>query len=334
MFIVQSYGIAVLFCVITMLCWGSWGNTQKLAAKTWRPELFYWDYVLGIVLMSLVFAFTLGSTGSEGRSFLDDVRQAESGSLVSALIGGVVFNLANILLISAIAIAGLSVAFPVGIGIALVWGVIANYIKVPTGDFTLIITGVVLISIGILVNAAAYRRLSQMENKLSGKGLIVSVIAGILMAQFYGFVVDSMTLDFADPAAGKLTPYTAIVAFSLGILGSNFIFNTVLMRMPVQGEPVTYGQYFAGTLGNHLTGVLGGAIWCVGMTFSIIASEKAGPAISYGLGQGAVLVAAMWGVFIWKEFKAAPRGTNGYLALMFAAFVFGLACIIYSKIAQ
>jgi glucose uptake protein len=334
MFIVQSYGVAVLFCVITMLCWGSWGNTQKLAAKTWRSELFYWDYVLGIVWMSLVFAFTLGSTGSEGRSFLDDARQADSNSLMSALIGGVVFNLANILLISAIAIAGLSVAFPVGIGIALVWGVIANYIKVPAGDFTLIITGVVLISVGILVNAAAYRRLSRIENKLSGKGLIISVIAGILMAQFYGFVVDSMTLEFANPAAGKLTPYTAIVAFSIGILASNFIFNTVLMRMPVQGQPVTYSQYFAGTLGNHLTGILGGAIWCVGMTFSIIASEKAGPAISYGLGQGAVLVAAMWGVFIWKEFKAAPKGTSGYLALMFVAFVFGLGCIIYSKIVQ
>jgi glucose uptake protein len=332
MFIVQSYGVAVLFCVITMLCWGSWGNTQKLAAKTWRSELFYWDYVLGIVLMSLVFAFTLGSSGSEGRSFLDDVRQADSSSIISALIGGVVFNLANILLISAIAIAGLSVAFPVGIGIALVWGVIANYIKVPTGDFTLIIVGVVLISVGILVNAAAYRRLSRNENKLSGKGLIISVVAGILMAQFYGFVVDSMTLEFSVPAEGKLTPYTAIVAFSFGILASNFIFNTVLMRMPVQGEPVTYGQYFAGTLKNHFTGILGGAIWCVGMTFSIIASEKAGPAISYGLGQGAVLVAAMWGVFIWKEFKAAPKGTNGYLALMFVAFVFGLGCIIYSKI--
>ena len=154
MFIVQSYGVAVLFCVITMLCWGSWGNTQKLAAKTWRSELFYWDYVLGIVLMSLVFAFTLGSTGDEGRGFLVDVRQADGDSLLAAAIGGVVFNLANILLISAIAIAGLSVAFPVGIGIALVWGVIANYIKVPTGDFTLIITGVVLISVGILVNAA------------------------------------------------------------------------------------------------------------------------------------------------------------------------------------
>lgn len=333
MFIVQSYGVAVFFCVVTMLCWGSWGNTQKLAAKTWRAELFYWDYVLGIMLMSLVFAFTLGSIGEQGRSFVSDLRQADNSSIIFALIGGVVFNLANILVISAIAIAGLSVAFPVGIGIALVWGVIANYIKVPSGDFTLIITGVILISIGIIVNAMAYRRLSGNEKSLSAKGLILSVVGGILMAQFYGFVVDSMTLDFSNPTPGKLTPYTAIVAFSVGILLSNFIFNTVFMRMPVQGQPVTYGDYFGGAFKDHLTGVLGGAIWCVGMTFSIIASEKAGPAISYGLGQGAVLVAALWGVFVWKEFKAAPRGTNAYLAVMFLTFVVGLGCIIYSKMA-
>ena len=151
------------------------------------------------------------------------------------------------------------------------------------------------------------------------------------MAQFYGFVVGGMITDFSQPETGKLTPYTAVVVFSLGILISNFLFNTVLMRNPVQGEPVGYAEYFKGKFGNHITGILGGMIWCVGMTFSIIASEKAGPAISYGLGQGAVLVAAMWGVFIWKEFKAAPKGTNGYLVAMFACFVVGLGLIIYSK---
>ena len=331
MFIIQNYPTAVIFCVITMLCWGSWGNTQKLAARTWRSELFYWDYVLGIVLMSLLFAFTLGSSGSEGRSFADDFNQANASSIQTVFIGGIIFNLANILLIAAISIAGLSVAFPVGIGIALVWGVIDNYVRVPAGNFTVIFTGVILISIGIVVNALAYKKLTAGIQRVSTKGLVISVIAGVLMAQFYGFVVGGMITDFSQPEAGKLTPYTAIVVFSLGILISNFLFNTVLMRSPVQGESVGYAEYFKGKFGNHITGILGGMIWCVGMTFSIIASEKAGPAISYGLGQGAVLVAAMWGVFIWKEFKAAPRGTNGYLVAMFACFVVGLGLIIYSK---
>ncbi len=335
MFIIESYTAAVIFCFITMLCWGSWANTQKLAEQSWRFELFYWDYVIGILLMSLLFAFTLGSFGENGRGFLADLGQANGESLRSALIGGVVFNLANILLIAAISIAGMSVAFPVGIGIALIWGVLDNYLRIPSGNPTLIFSGVALIAAGIIVNAIAYKKLTGSgaeSQKVSSKGLLISVVAGILMAQFYGFVVNGMVLDFTIPEAGRLTPYTAIVLFSIGIFLSNFIFNTILMKMPVEGTPVTYTAYFKGSFKTHLTGILGGIVWCIGMAFSIIASDKAGPAISYGLGQGAVLVAAVWGVFIWKEFRNAPSGTNVLLYLMFAFFVAGLGLLIYSKI--
>ena len=332
MFILESYSLAVFFCIITMLCWGSWANTQKLAEKSWRFELFYWDYVIGILIMSLLFAFTLGSTGEQGRSFLIDLQQAESSSITSALLGGIIFNLANILLIAAISIAGMSVAFPVGIGLALIWGVIDNYLKVPSGNPALIFSGVILIAIGIVMNALAYKKLTGSDQKVSSKGLMISIIAGILMAQFYGFVVDGMIKDFSTPEAGKLTPYSSIVIFSIGILLSNFLFNTVLMKKPVQGTPVSYSDYFNGNFKSHLTGILGGIIWCIGMSFSIIASDKAGPAISYGLGQGAVLVAAIWGVFIWKEFKGAPKGTNSLLYVMFICFFVGLSLLVYSKI--
>ena len=331
MFILESYSVAVFFCIITMLCWGSWANTQKLAEKSWRFELFYWDYVIGILLLSVVFAFTLGSTGGQGRSFLTDLQQADNSSIQTAVLGGVIFNLANILLIAAISIAGMSVAFPVGIGIALIWGVIDNYLKVPSGNPTLIFSGVILIAIGIVVNALAYKKLTGSVQKVSSKGLIISIIAGILMAQFYGFVVDGMIKNFSVPEVGKLTPYSAILIFSIGVLVSNFLINTILMRKPVQGTPVSYAEYFNGNFKSHLTGILGGIVWCIGMSFSIIASDKAGPAISYGLGQGAVLVAAIWGVFIWKEFKAAPKGTNSLLYVMFVCFFVGLSLLVYSK---
>jgi len=331
MFILESYSLAVLFCIITMLCWGSWANTQKLAEKSWRFELFYWDYVIGILILSLAFAFTLGSSG-EGRSFLADLQQANNNNIQSALIGGIIFNLANILLIAAISIAGMSVAFPVGIGIALIWGVIDNYLKVPAGNPTIIFSGVALIAVGIVVNAMAYKKLTGSAQKVSSRGLLISIIAGILMAQFYGFVVSGMVKNFSDPEVGKLTPYTSIVIFSIGILISNFLFNTIIMKKPVQGTPVSYGDYFNGNFKSHLMGILGGIIWCIGMSFSIIASDKAGPAISYGLGQGAVLVAAIWGVFIWKEFKAAPKGTNTLLYIMFICFFVGLSLLVYSKI--
>lgn len=327
MFILSSYELAIAFTVITMFCWGSWANTQKLAAKNWRFELFYWDYVIGVVLLALIFAFTLGSIGESGRGFLADIKQAELGNIGSALLGGVVFNAANILLVAAIALAGMSVAFPVGIGIALILGVLVNYFGAPQGNATLLFTGVGFVAAAIIIDAIAYGKLGG-SKKASSKGIILSVVAGVLMALFYRFVAASMSTDFVTPEAGKLTGYTAVVFFALGIFASNFVFNTIFMKKPVEGAPVTYKQYFAGDFKTHLMGVLGGIIWCVGMSFSIIAAGKAGYAISYGLGQGATLVAALWGVFIWKEFKGASAAVNRLLGFMFVCFVVGIVLII------
>jgi glucose uptake protein len=331
MFIIQEYTTAVLFCVVTMLCWGSWANTQKLAAASWRFELFYWDYVLGILLTSLLLAFTLGSTGTAGRPFLTDLAQAGSGNLGSALWGGVLFNAANILLGAAIAIAGMSVAFPVGIGLALVIGVVVNYLDAPVGNATLLFSGVALVMGAVLLNAGAYRRLASATAGVSTKGLLLSVVAGVLMGFFYKYVAASMAADFAQPEAGKLTPYTALVAFAGGILLSNFIFNTLLIYRPFVGAPTSVGAYFRGRSRDHAIGLLGGLIWMVGMSFSILASEKAGPAISYGLGQGATVVAALWGIFIWREFRNAPRGTAALLNAMLLCYVAGLGLIIAAR---
>lgn len=331
MFIIQTYPLAVLFCVITMLCWGSWANTQKLAAATWRFELFYWDYVIGIVLLATFFAFTLGSIGDEGRSFVADIQQADTTNISSAILGGVIFNAANILLGAAISIAGMAVAFPVGIGLALVIGVIVNYLDNPVGNSSFIFLGVGLISVAILLNAYAYRRAAAQAKGISSKGLILSVVAGVLMGYFYKYVAQAMFQNFQMPETGKLSPYTAVFFFSMGILLSNILFNTFLMWKPFVGKPVSYGDYFKGSLKNHLTGVLGGVIWCVGMAFSIIASDKAGTAISYGLGQGATVVAAVWGIFIWKEFRNAPKGTSIILNAMLLLYVIGLGLIIAAR---
>ncbi len=331
MFIVNNYPLAILFCVITMFCWGSWGNTQKLAGKTWRYELFYWDYVLGVLLVSLIFAFTLGSMGENGRGFLPDLAQADWKNIGSAFLGGIIFNAANILLSTAIAIAGMSVAFPVGIGLALVLGVIINYMGSQKGDPFFLFLGVGLIAIAIVINALAYRKASSENKKVTTKGILVSVLAGLLMSFFYRFVAASMDLDnFVNPAQGMMTPYTAVVIFSLGVFISNFLFNTVLMKRPISGEPTNYKAYFRGKLSIHWVGILGGIIWGIGNSLNLIAAGKAGAAISYGLGQGATLIAALWGVFIWKEFRNSPKGTNGMLVVMFVLFVLGLISIIYA----
>jgi glucose uptake protein len=336
MFIVNSYTLAVVLCFVTMLCWGSWGNTQKLAAKSWRYELFYWDYVIGMVVFALLLAFTAGSIGSQGRPFLQDLGQASTSSILWILLGGVIFNASNILLSASTSIAGMSVAFPLGVGLALVLGVINNYrVAVQqgskTGDVALLIIGVALVVCAIVFNgiAAGKKGESSISKADQRKGIILALIAGVVMSFFSSFVMRAMdTTNFVAPAAGKVTPYTAIVIFTVGVLLSNFIFNTIVMRKPFVGEPVSYSQYFKGDFKTHLVGMLGGAIWCLGTALSYITAEKAGPAVSYALGQGAPMIAAIWGVFIWKEFKGAKKNVYWLLAAMFCFFIAGLATII------
>jgi glucose uptake protein len=329
--IVQSFPVAVGLCLVTMLCWGSWANTQKLTGSTWPFQCFYWDYSLGVLLLALLAAFTLGSLGSAGRPFLADVAQANGAAIGSALIGGAIFNLSNILLVAAIGIAGMAVAFPVGVGLALVIGVISSYVTKPVGSPWIIGVGVVAISVAILLDALAYRRLATTSNSTPRLGMVLAVVAGLLMGFFYRFVVASMATDFADPEPGRLGPYAALVCFSAGLFLSSFFWNSLAMVRPFQGPPVSLARYFAGSPGLHLIGILGGVIWAIGMGLSILASDRAGPAVSYGLGQGATMVAALWGVFVWREFRVAPPGTGRLLAVMFLLYGVGLALLVAAR---
>jgi glucose uptake protein len=351
-FVVDNNLTAVIFCVITMLCWGSWANTQKAVGKRWRFELFYWDYVFGVVAASLIFAFTFGSMGTHGRSFLEDLAQADFDNIGSALLGGVVFNAANILLVAAIALSGMAVAFPVGIGLALVLGVLINYVLGDrSANAPLLFVGVALVTSAIVLDAMAYRKLSGPRSTGGTKGLVLAVLCGILMSLFYFLVswsigkvevntptgrallpVTAQNLQLGAIEAGKMTAYTANMVFALGILLSSLVFNIAIMVKPFVGEPVPLGDYFKGVAKDHLCGVLGGMIWAVGMTLNIAASGQASPAVAYGLGQGATMVAALWGVFVWREFRDAPRGTKPLLTLMFICFIIGLALVIVSRL--
>ncbi|GAB3280677.1 GRP family sugar transporter [Parahaliea aestuarii] len=333
MFIVESYAVAVALCFVTMLCWGSWANTQKMATQEWRFQHFYWDYSIGVVLLALLMAFTLGSSGEQGRSFIPDISQADGNAIAMALLGGAVFNFANILLVIAIDIAGMAVAFPVGIGLALVIGVIANYDPAQVHNPTLLFIGVALVVVAIVIDALIYRKIPGEKAANVGKGLAISIVAGIAMGFFYRFVAQSMSFNFSAPEAGLMTPYSAGVVFAIGLLLSNLLFLLPLMYKPVTGEVAPPGEYFSrGTPRLHIVGMLGGAIWATGFCFNIIAAGKAGYAVSYGLGQGATMVAAFWGVFIWKEFRDTPAGTGKLIGAMFACFLVGLGLIIYSNL--
>jgi glucose uptake protein len=331
MFVVHSYPLAVVFCVLTMFCWGSWATTRKLARPDWRFELFYWDYTLGVLLITLAFGLTLGSSGTEGRAFFLDLSQASTASVISALLGGAIFNLANILLVAAIEIAGMAVAFPVGIGLALIIGVIMNYLAAPIGNVTLLSAGVFLVILAIVLDALAYRRLAGGSSGTGTKGLVLSVACGVFMGVFYRFVAAAMYADPAHPVPGLMGSYAAVFVFAIGVFLSNFLWNTLAMRFPVMGPPVPFSHYLRGRFNTHLAGIFGGVIWGIGMSLNLIASGRAGYAISYGLGQGATMVAALWGVFVWREFRGARAGVTGLLAAMFLCFIAGLALIILAR---
>ena len=339
MFYVTNYTFAVVLCVVCMFCWGSWGNTQKLAGKTWRYELFYWDYVIGLLLFSLVMGLTFGSVGENAKwGFLANLRDSFGPSWLWPLMAGIVFNLSNILLSASIAVAGMSVAFPVGVGLALVGGTIFNYLFAPAGKpLGLIIAGLALIVVSIVCNALAYKfkqaNVPASEKSANvTKGLFLAVFAGVLMMWFSPLVNKVIDNSFAAaaPAAGKMTAYSAFFIFAVGIFVSNFLWNTIAMRKPAQGEPILDGakRYFAGSFPTHLVGALGGAIWSLGTLLSFVTAGAASPAIAYALGQGATLVSALWGILIWKEFKGAPKSSAVLNLAMFALFVAGLAVLI------
>jgi glucose uptake protein len=338
MILVHNYGLAVFFFVIAMICWGSWANTQKLAAKNWRFELFYWDVVIGLLLFSIIAAFSLGSLGKEpgGRTFMEDLSHADTKSILFGMLGGVVWNLGNLLLVAAIAVAGLAVGFPIGGGIAWLGGTILGFtIEIATKGSSnsnpwLLFLGMALAIIAIYLSMKSYKRLTVYQKKPSFKGILLSVLAGLFIAPFYTITMYGMDPAFGLSGAGTLTPYSGAVFFALGAFLSTFIINPFFMARPVQGEPVKMIEYFRGSFKTHLWGILGGSIWMLGMVVSFMSSGE-GSTIAYALSNAAPVVAILWGVLVWKEFKGAPKGTNGILATMFVLFLIGLVLITFSN---
>jgi glucose uptake protein len=350
----DTYTSTLALTILSMLCWGSWANTTKLA-KGCRFELFYFDYAIGVFVTTTVAALTFGMVdinvpGYQGQLlvFLDNLQNTGKSNIGFAVLGGAVFNLANMLLVAAIAVAGMSVAFPIAIGLALIGGVIMNYIIHPAGNAALLFTGVALVFLAIVVSAlahSAYKRVAALppptpqsrtapklvpsKPKVSPfKGIGLSLASGVLMAAFYPLVQLSMGGDVEL----SLTPYTAAFCFGVGVLLSTPVYSLVFMKVPVEGEEVQFRDYLKLRRSDHLWGLLGGVIWSVGTISNLVASSapayvNVGPAISYALGQGATLISALWGLLVWREFKGAQPAVVARLVVMLVLYVAGLALI-------
>src|SRR5882724_3225342 len=321
MYTPHSLEIALLMMITSAICWGSWANTFK-GVKNYRFELFYWDYALGIFLISLILAFTMGSTSAGDRaSFLNNVHSADSSNIVYMLIAGAIFNLANLLLVAGIDMAGLAVAFPVSIGIALVVGVVSSYALQPRGNVGLLAAGVVCAVIAVIMDGKAYGSLASAGRSVSRKSIITCVVSGVLMGLWAPFVAHAMT------TGNTLGPYSIAVFLTLGALLSCSIWNVYFMKKPLVGEPVDFSGYFRGPASGHVLGILGGVIWGTGRVFNLVAASFTGVAISYAIGQSAPMVAALWGVLAWKEFKGAGSKAFIYLFLMFVFYCLAIALV-------
>ncbi len=322
MFTPPSLTVALLMMIASAVCWGSWANTYK-GVKNYRFELFYWDYAIGIFLISLILAFTMGSTGHDSSSFVANVQSADASNIVSTLIGGAVFNLANLLLVAAIDMAGLAVAFPVSIGIALVVGVVLSYALQPKGNALFLAIGVACALIAVILDGKAYGSLSRAGRTISRKSIVTCVVSGVLMGLWAPFVTRSMT------HGNTLGPYSVAVFLTLGALLSCFIWNIYFMKKPLVGEPVNFSGFFSGPPSGHLLGFAGGVIWGTGMVFNLVAASFTGVAISYAIGQSAPMVAALWGLLAWKEFAGSGSRARVYLVLMF--IFYGLAILLVAR---
>ncbi|HZS56346.1 MAG TPA: multidrug DMT transporter permease [Bryobacteraceae bacterium] len=315
-----SFSVALTLTILSAVFWGSWANTYK-GTKKYPFALFYWDYIVGVVICSFVFAFTLGSTGGTGDAFLINLRLSDLSNIFLALIAGFIFNIANLLLVAGIDIAGLAIAFPIAIGIAVVEGVVLSYILQPKGNIAYLCIGLLLAVAAILSDAGAYKNLRDTGGTTTRKGIVVNVISGILMGGFAPFEARSLT------AGHPLTPYSVAALFSLGAFICCFGINVYFMRRPLVGPRVSVGEYWTARSNDHVLGILGGIIWGLGGCFNLIAAGFVGVPISYAIGQSAPMVAALWGVLVWREFAGARTKARIFLMLMFLLYIGAVSVI-------
>src|SRR5580658_6215599 len=323
-----TFSIAFLMTLTSAVCWGSWADTYKVVTRGYRFELFYWDYALGVCLIAVILAFTMGSLHPGNLDFVSNLHSADTSNFYYAIAAGAVFNVANVLLVAGIDMAGMAIAFPLAIGIALVVGVVLSYLQNPKGSPLLLGIAVLCAIVAVIFDGRAYKHLNASRvaagvvgARATGKSIVVCIISGLLMGLFAPIVSHALTTGHA------MTPYSVGVFFSIGALACCFVFNVYLMRRPLVGEPVAARGYFHTRAGNHLLGLFGGCVWGLGTVFNLVASSLTGVAISYAIGQSAPMVAALWGVFVWHEFRGAGTAARVNLALMFLFFIAAIALV-------
>jgi glucose uptake protein len=337
MILPQTYAVTIFLMVFSMLCLGSWAVTYK--ASGWRFELYYFDFSFGLLVAAAILAFTVGSMGFDGFTFLDDMLHAGKRQWFYAFTAGMVFNLANMLLMAAIAVAGMTVAFPISAGLALIAGVVIGRFQKAAGNPLMAFAGCVLIFAAILAAGAAYRFINEIRHEAKAragkakstkrpvavKGVLIAVLSGALMAGCYPLLAK------AKEGEAGLGPYSVAMIFAGGVFLSTFVFNLFFMNLPIEGEPVDFMEYFQSSPRAHGLALLGGVIWCLGTVAMFVAASAENvrivPSLTYGLSQAPALIAVLWGTLVWREFKDGDARTKSIVGLMFILFTVGVTLV-------
>jgi glucose uptake protein len=339
MILPQSNSLVLILMIASMLLLGAWASLFKAAGK-WRFELFYFDFAFGLLLAAIIFSFTFGDLGYDGFTFMDDLQHAGKHQWVYCFLSGIIFNIGNMLMLASVSVAGLAIAFPMTMGVAVIVASLVGLGGKPPGNALLIVLGCGLVLTSVVMNAVAYRIIGrERHEKLARaglakstrrpnpvKGIVLAVVGGLLIAAMSGLLIKAR-----DPDVG-LGPYTAAAIFSLGMFLSSLVLNVFLMNLPVEGEPLEFSAYFKGRASQHLFGVVGGVLWYTGTLAALVSTSvpprmQPGPLESFLLAQGAPIIAALLGIIVWKELKGGDIRLKVLGALMIILFVCGLAMI-------
>jgi glucose uptake protein len=347
-----NFAIMVLL-IISMFCWGSWANTLKLAGK-WRFELYCFDFAFALMLFALIYALTTGNLGYDGFGFMDNVMNAGKREWASAAGGGVVFAFGNIMLMAAISAAGMALAFPLALGTALIIGAVLSWAASPGGNPLNLWAGGLLVVVAMVADASGYRALGRQRHEAlakAGKARSTrrpSGVKGIVLSLFGGLLLGAtpMLLQKATVPDTGLGPYAVWVFFGVGVLTTTLAVGMFLLNLSMQGEELSIAAYFKSTRRQHMLGWLGGAMWCTGAVASFVAiyantapgangglpagAAPVGPVPIYALAQSATLLAAIWGMLVWKEGKDGDFRVKAMMALTLVLFAGGVAMIALS----
>src|SRR6185312_9452980 len=294
----ELYNLILL--AIGMLCLGTWANTYRMTSK-WRFELYYFDFAIGVILAALIAGFTFGSLGWDGFGLLDDLRIAGKHQMAYALAAGVIFNLGNMLIIGALSLSGVTIAYLSGMGMMLASGILITHFTSPAGSAAMTWGGAALVLVAAIVMTLAFRqqamarlvalmregKTKSTKKVVSMKGQILAIVGGAVAGGFFPLI------NSAASGENGLGPYSIGLIFSIGVLVSTFVFNLFFMNLPIHGEPLEFTAYFNGKSKFHLLGLLGGGLFYAWLCAILVAARADGPSVIPPVTYRALLLGAI-----------------------------------------